>query len=71
MMARIESPQAIASESRLMIKQAAPSPLPKPDALLSKEKLRPSAEVALHIRLVYSGLLLQLEARDKQNDWDT
>jgi hypothetical protein len=60
MMARIESPQASASESGLMIKQAAPSPFPKPEALLSKEKLLPSGEVALQVKLVYNGPLLQL-----------
>ena len=68
MMARIESPQASVSESRLMIKQVAPSPFPKPDALLSKVKLLSSGEVALHVRSVYNGPLLQL-AGSRRAEW--
>jgi hypothetical protein len=52
MIARTGSPQAIASDSRLITMQAAPSPLPNPEALLSYEKHLPSGDKVLTVMLV-------------------
>ncbi len=60
-MARTVSPEASASDSRLIIIQAAPSPFPNPDALVSYEKHLPSGDSVLRVRSAYDRRLLPVK----------